>query len=147
MFLVSPTPTNVDTYSAPGQHPLYYLITDSSTLRESALAAFPDRVVLSGLTPHHAELRDSKKKKFVSGAGRMKNDPDGVLQEVEGMTDSMVESWIFASMSYQTQRRRRTSSPSSCRRCRLRPPLSRFGLRQESCVLFNKVFFTHRMLG
>ncbi|GJN87762.1 hypothetical protein Rhopal_000717-T1 [Rhodotorula paludigena] len=90
----------VDTYSAPGQHPLYYLITDSSTLRESALAAFPDRVVLSGLTPHHAELRDSKKKKFVSGAGRMKNDPDGVLQEVEGMTDSMVESWIFANVDF-----------------------------------------------
>ncbi|GAA6044007.1 hypothetical protein JCM8097_000192 [Rhodosporidiobolus ruineniae] len=90
-----------ETYAAPGQRPLWFLITDSATLRRSAAETYPDRVVVSGLTQHHNELRASKtvKPESVTHANG-KPTVEELEREIDGMQNSVAESWIFSGVDF-----------------------------------------------
>ncbi|GAA6048014.1 hypothetical protein JCM3770_000149 [Rhodotorula araucariae] len=61
----------VETYSHPTQRPLYFLVSDSATLRSSAAAAYPDRVVTTGLA-----------------------------QQLDGMMGTVAENWAFSNVDF-----------------------------------------------
>ncbi|GAA6044009.1 hypothetical protein JCM8097_000194 [Rhodosporidiobolus ruineniae] len=91
-----------ETYAAPGQRPLYFLITDSSTLRQSALSAFPSKVIVSGLSQHHNELRRHGRKPETvthekSGGSASVRE---MKREMEGLQNSVAESWAFAGVDF-----------------------------------------------
>ncbi|GAA5857662.1 hypothetical protein JCM8547_004321 [Rhodosporidiobolus lusitaniae] len=91
----------VETYALPSQRPLYFLITDSAHLRQSASLAFPDRVVVSGLAQHHNELRDDSNKllRVTEDQGRART-VEEMKEELEGLQNTVAESWIFEAMDF-----------------------------------------------
>ncbi|GAA5903418.1 hypothetical protein JCM6882_006543 [Rhodosporidiobolus microsporus] len=93
-----------ETYASPSLRPLYFLITDSASLRRSALSALPDRVVVSGLVQHHNELRDAGGKAWTGGDGRGDEEKEGSVQrmkeELEGLQNTVAESWIFEQVDF-----------------------------------------------
>ncbi|KAI5480294.1 putative glycosyltransferase [Pseudohyphozyma bogoriensis] len=70
----------------PSQKTIYYLISDSEHLKASALAAFPDRVVLSGIGASHV----------LENMGAQE-----VFGTVNKLQDAVVESWIQGEVDAQ----------------------------------------------
>ncbi|GAA5903512.1 hypothetical protein JCM6882_006569, partial [Rhodosporidiobolus microsporus] len=77
-------------HAHPSQKVLYYLITDSHNLEQSALKMFPDRVVVAGFEPSHDEI-----------AFKDKEGPEVVKGSADGFMRTIAESWIFAGTDYQ----------------------------------------------
>jgi hypothetical protein len=55
LFILTTFPLLAATYAQPGQRVVYYLITDSAHLRNEAVKAFADKIVISGLHQQHGE--------------------------------------------------------------------------------------------
>lgn len=71
-------------YAHPSQKVLWYLISDSQTLEQDALATYPDKVVVTGLKQSHVEI--------TSGSAAWK----GVKGASDGFLRTVAESYIFA---------------------------------------------------
>ncbi|GAA5919295.1 hypothetical protein JCM6882_007829 [Rhodosporidiobolus microsporus] len=91
----------VETYAAPTARPLFFLITDSATLRASAASAYPDRVIVSGLLQRHNELRDDQNQLLhvTEEEGRARSVGE-MKEELDGLQNTVAESWIFESMDF-----------------------------------------------
>ncbi|GAA5827721.1 hypothetical protein JCM3770_006971 [Rhodotorula araucariae] len=83
----------VETYSHPSQRPLYFLVTDSATLRSSAAATYPDRVVTTGLRQRHTEPQDQH---VHPADGKIREDTGSIIAELDGMMGTVAESWAFS---------------------------------------------------
>ncbi|GAA5831190.1 hypothetical protein JCM11251_007789 [Rhodosporidiobolus azoricus] len=91
----------VETYASPSARPLFFLITDSSTLRQSAASAYPDQVIVSGLSQHHNELRDEQHRLLhVEQEDGQATTVEDMKSEWEGLQNTVAESWIFESMDF-----------------------------------------------
>ncbi|GAA5831174.1 hypothetical protein JCM11251_007783 [Rhodosporidiobolus azoricus] len=77
-------------HAHPSQKVLYYLITDSHKLEESALKLYPNQVVVAGFTPTHDEI-----------AFKDRSGPDVAKGSADGFMRTIAESWIFAGTDYQ----------------------------------------------
>lgn len=82
------------TYAHPAQRVVYYLITDSHTLREDALQAFPGKVVISGLDQSHMEIAAVSGPDGSSSGWSTRNDA------TDGMMRTVAESWTFAATDF-----------------------------------------------
>lgn len=98
------------TYAHPAQRPVYYLMTDSKTLREDALQSYPDRLVVSGLTQSHMEIAQGTGEDHSAGWTTMKEAADGMMTTV-------AESWTFAATDFSILTLR--SGFGNIRECRL----------------------------
>lgn len=76
------------TYAHPAQRVVYYLISDSRTLREDALQKFPDQVIASGLEQSHMEI--------AAGSGNNSAGWATMKDATDGMMRTVAESWTFA---------------------------------------------------
>lgn len=97
---------SAETYALPGQRPLYFLISDSATLRRDALSTYPDRVVISGLEQHHNDI-ERKKHNYELKKGEKKGEKEKegaeveeILRQLEGLHATVATSWIFAEMDF-----------------------------------------------
>ncbi|SCV67235.1 BQ2448_5881 [Microbotryum intermedium] len=79
----------VERYVRHDQKVVYYLVTDSRTLKEDALLNFSDRVVVTGLTQAHPELHHE-----------MTDEEKTRLLE-DGTTNAQVENWIIGKTDFQ----------------------------------------------
>ncbi|GAA6030181.1 hypothetical protein JCM8097_009302 [Rhodosporidiobolus ruineniae] len=77
-------------HAHPSQKILYYLVTDSKKLEESALKAFPDQVIVTGLPQSHDEIlyKDKSGVEVAHGAAK-------------GFLHTIAESWIFSATDFQ----------------------------------------------
>ncbi|GAA6043645.1 hypothetical protein JCM8097_000853 [Rhodosporidiobolus ruineniae] len=88
-----------DTFAKPGQRPLYFLISDSAVLRKSAIDAYPDRVVVTGLDQHHNELRDDSLKLLRTAESEPRTVGE-MIAELHGLQNTVATSWIFEAMDF-----------------------------------------------
>lgn len=72
-------------YARADQHVIYYLLSDSESLKAAALAQMPDKVIVSGLGAKHTELYKS----------------EDVAGSADGMMVSIAESWAIAGTDFQ----------------------------------------------
>lgn len=82
-------------YADPEQRVVWYLISDSATLKREALEKYPDKVVVSGLGIHHTD----PKLKLGEGDAATKEQLDRM--RMDGAMDSVVESWSFAATDFK----------------------------------------------
>ncbi|GAA5884367.1 hypothetical protein JCM6882_002245 [Rhodosporidiobolus microsporus] len=83
-----------DTYSKPGQRPVFFLITDSAHLRADAVAKFPN-LVISGLHQQHNE-NDVPKEEVKEGQLHVK----GINFAYDGQMATIAETWTFAETDF-----------------------------------------------
>jgi len=80
-----------ETYAKPGQRVVYYLITDSAHLRNEAVEAYADKIVISGLHQVHGEefVPDEQ---VPPGQLHMKK----INYVYPGEMDTIAETWTYA---------------------------------------------------
>lgn len=76
------------TYAHPGQRIVYFVISDSRTLREDALQKMPDRVIVLGLEQSHIEI--------AAGSGNNSAGWATMKEAADGMMTTVAESWTLA---------------------------------------------------
>ncbi|KAL8287581.1 hypothetical protein RQP46_003439 [Phenoliferia psychrophenolica] len=67
----------------PSQRIVYYLVSDSRSLKEAAVAAYPELVVVSGLEPHHVEV-----------------DHNGTRVALDGQHIAVAEMWTLRDVDF-----------------------------------------------
>lgn len=68
------------THSRPDQRVVYYLVTDSAKLREQAIEAYQDRILVTGLPIRHIHARNA---------------------QLDHVADAVIENYILASTDYK----------------------------------------------
>ncbi|SGY49645.1 BQ5605_C001g00802 [Microbotryum silenes-dioicae] len=77
-------------YAKPGQKIVYYLVSDSEHLKHDAMTKYPDRIVTTGFTATHPEIKDADQSQW----HRQKH-------LLDGTTQVMVSSWLLSKTDYQ----------------------------------------------
>lgn len=86
------------TYAHPSQKVVFYLVTDSSRLREDAVREFSKgKVVVSGFHPQHLELAWTDVARGVQGTEPVKETEGTDLEEIRsnlnGIMETVAENW------------------------------------------------------